>query len=231
MEKRHHHISPYVLAGSEGYILVEAGSIEHQDQLRERIEELTSGEGIDAAILSHYDLPHVANARAFRDVWDFDLYTSFSGTSANPEALGMGPSTGCMHEETREICGRRLTFPWPPLVDAAHSMWVYDHDAKTMFAADMGHYHDPSACQTVIDADRHICDVSDIRAYNEDALPFTKYLDAERMSKAFADLRERYDIEIWAPVHGNPIVGSNRIETYHERHVAAIAKSHVSVVN
>jgi flavorubredoxin len=222
MAERHHHVSPYLLQGPEGWILVEAGSIVHQDELRERIEGVTDGRGPDAAVLSHYDLPHVANARAFREVWDFELYTSFSGTSANPEALGMGPSTGCMHEETREICGRTLTFPWPPLVDAAHSMWVYDHAAKAMFAADMGHYHLPGACNRVIDSIGELPELPEIRAYDEDALPFTRYLDPGKIRDAFRRLRETYDIEVWAPVHGTPIVGADPIETYHERHVEAI---------
>lgn len=226
MEQRHHHISPYLLEGSDGTVLVEAGSLEHQEKLVERIEALLGPEGIDAAILSHYDLPHVDNARHFRSIWDFDLYTSFSGTSANPETLGMGPSTGCMHEETRTICGRTFTFPWPPLIDAAHTMWVYDHEAKAMFAGDMGHYHEPDACRQLVDDEASMVTVDEIRAYNEDALPFVKYLDPEKMREAFAEMRDQYDVELWAPVHGNPIVGADIIETYHERYVEAIAATH-----
>lgn len=222
MEQRHHHISPYLLDGPEGPVLVEAGSLEHQNALIECIEALVGPEGINAAILSHYDLPHVANARKFYEIWDYDLYTSFSGTSANPETLGMGPSTGCMHDETRKICGRTITFPWPPLVDAAHTMWIYDHEAKAMFTGDMGHYHASDACRSVIDDPADMVSVDDIRSYNEDALPFTKYLDPAKMGDALAELREQYDLEIWAPVHGNPIIGSSLIESYHERYVEAI---------
>jgi hypothetical protein len=223
MAERHHHVSPYLLDGPDSWLLVEAGSMVHQDALAERIDVVTGDDGPTAAVLSHYDLPHVANARAFRERWDFDLYTSFSGTSANPETLGMGPSIGVHHEETREICGRTLSFPWPPLVDAAHSMWVYDHAAKTMFAADMGHYHLPGECRDVQYTHDALVEVPEIRAYNEDALPFVKYLDPAKMHAAFADLREAYDIEVWAPVHGNPIVGVDLIETYHDRYVDAIA--------
>jgi len=226
MERAHHHISPYLLDGPDGWILVEAGSMVHQDRLVERIESVCGPEGVDAAILSHYDLPHVANARAFRDRWEFDLYTSFSGTSANPETLGMGPSIGCHHEETREICGRRVTFPWPPLADAAHTMWVYDHEAKAMFAGDMGHYHDPGACRSVVDDPTAMVSVDAIRRYNEDALPFTGLLDPEKMRAALAELRSAYDVEVWAPVHGNPIVGASLVERYHEQYVEAIRATH-----
>ena len=221
-EQHHHHISPYVVEGPDGYVLIETGSIEHQDEIRERVEALTGESGVDAAILSHYDLPHVANARAFREAWEFDLYTSFSGTSANPKMLGMGPSVGCMHEEPREIGGRIFDFPWPPLVDAAHSMWVYDTSSQTIFAADMGHYHVDGACADIIDTEAEMVSVEEIRAYNEDALPFTKYLDPASMRDAFAELREQYEPEVWAPTHGNPIVGSELIELYHDRYVAAI---------
>jgi len=231
MDRQHHHISPYLLEGPYGSVLIEAGSMVHQDQLIERIEAHTGSEGIDAAILSHYDLPHVSNARAFRETWDFDLYTSFSGTSANPETLGMGPSTGCMHDETRDICGRTFTFPWPPLVDAAHTMWVYDHDAKAMFTGDMGHYHESTACRTVVDGSSDPVSVDAIRAYNEDALPFVKFLDPEKMRDAFAAIRSEYDVEVWAPVHGNPIVGTGPIEEYHERYVEAIEATHNGYVS
>jgi len=228
MEQRHHHISPYVVEGSEGTVLIEAGSLEHQEELVARLEATLGSNPIDAAILSHYDLPHVANASHFRDIWEFDLYTSFSGTSANPETLGMGPSIGCMHDETRTICGRKFTFPWPPLVDAAHTMWVYDHDAKAMFAGDMGHYHEPDACRQLIDEPKKVVSVDAICAYNEDALPFVKYLDPTKMRDAFAEMRAQYDIEVWAPVHGNPIIGTDSIETYHERYVKAIAATHAA---
>jgi flavorubredoxin len=225
MAERHHHVSPYLLECPDGWVLVEAGSLVHQAELTARIDAVTDGEGPTAAVLSHYDLPHVANARAFRDTWDFELYTSFGGTSANPEALGMGPSTGLHHEETREICGRTLSFPWPPLVDAAHSMWVYDHATKTMFAADMGHYHLEGTCRDVQDTRESLVAVPEIRAYNEDALPFVKYLDPEKMRDAFATMRDAYDVDVWAPVHGNPIVGASLIETYHDRYVDAIAST------
>lgn len=225
MAERHHHISPYLVDAPEGYVLVDTGAIEHQDVLRERIGEVVGEAGVAAAVFSHYDLPHVANARAFREVWDFDLYTSFSGTSASPEALGMGPSTGVMHDETREVCGRTLSFPWPPLVDAAHSMWVYDHGSKTMFVADMGHYHWPGDCRAVCRSVEDLPSVEDIRAYNEDALPFVKYLDAEKMRGAFEELVEAYDVEVWAPVHGNPIVGASTIDAYLDRAVEAIAET------
>jgi flavorubredoxin len=228
MEQRHHHISPYVIEGPKGTVLVEAGSLEHQEELVSRLEETLGSNPVDAAILSHYDLPHVANARHFRDIWEFDLYTSFSGTSANPETLGMGSSVGCMHDETKTICGREFTFPWPPLVDAAHTMWVYDREAKAMFAGDMGHYHEPDACQQIIDEPGKMVGVDAIRAYNEDALPFVRYLDPAKMREAFAEMRTQYDIEVWAPVHGNPIVGTDLIETYHERYVEALAATHAA---
>jgi len=39
---------------------------------------------------------------------------------------------------------------------------------------------------------------------NEDALLSTECLDPEKITEAFAEVRLEYDIELWAPVHGNP---------------------------
>jgi flavorubredoxin len=220
MEKKHHHISPYLIRTPVGNILIEAGSLVHQDELKDRINRIVGDDSVSAAVVSHYDLPHAANVAEFRKEWGFELYTSFEGTSASPESLGMGTSHRCTHDADMEILDRRFNFPWPPLVDAAHSMWVYDYKSKTLFAADMGHYHRPGDCDKMWEESDDSLD--NIKEYLEDALPFVKYLDSKKMEGAFEDLLNKYDIENIAPVHGTPIIGDRDVARYLEIYVDAI---------
>jgi len=221
---QHHHISPYLIEAPEGYVLIESGSIEHQDVLLERLDSIVGDSGISAAILSHYDLPHVANARVFRDKWDFNLYTSFSGGSTTPESLGMGKSIKCTHGESMKIAGEQFNFPWPPLVDAGHSMWVYHETSKTLFVADMGHYHRPGEGSILWNEKEHR--VTSMTDYMNDALPFTKYLDTAKMQDAFNILLNEYEVEYLAPVHGNPVAGSDEVSKYMDYYIKAIGKVH-----
>lgn len=222
METKHHHISPYLIKAPGGNILIEAGSIIHQDILKNRINQIVGDDSVSAAIVSHYDLPHSANVADYRDEWDFELYTSFEGTSATPESLGMGTSHRCTHGADKTVLDRKFNFPWPPLVDAAHSMWVYDYKSKTLFAADMGHYHAPEDCSKMWEESDN--SLEDIKDYLQDALPFVKYLDTNKMEDAFDELLDEYDIENIAPVHGTPVVGNKNVEKYLEIYTKAIDK-------
>lgn len=220
MDTKHHHISPYIVRAPGGNILIEAGSLVHQNILKDRINQIVGDDSVSAAIVSHYDLPHAANVADFRNEWNFELYTSFEGTSASPESLGMGSSHRCTHDADKTILDRKFNFPWPPLVDAAHSMWVYDYKSKTLFAADMGHYHAPENCDKSWQESNDSLD--NIQEYLQDALPFVKYLDAKKMEDAFEELLEQYDIENIAPVHGTPIMGHKNVLRYLDIYTEAI---------
>lgn len=220
----HHHIAVYLIRHGEEYILVDAGAAEHRADIESRIDRITGEADPSAMILTHSDLPHVANVKAFRERWDLELHSSFAGSASSPEALGMGPANVCSLGETKRVLGRRFSFPWPPLVDAAHSMWIFDHATGTMFMADVGHYHRPGSCTAVWDGSDWDVDVELVVDYLRDALPFVHFLDPEKVAGAFERLLDEYEVRCLAPIHGNPVVGERNVEAYVSRYVEAIAQ-------
>jgi len=189
MDQQHHHISPYLLDGPTDRCLLRR--IDGSPRPTHRADRSTPGPAGSTRRSSATTTCHtVSNARAVsRDVGVRPVHV-VQRNVGEPGNARNGPSTGCMHDETREICGRTFTFRGRRS-STRPTRWVYDHDAKAMFTGDMGHYHESTDCRTVVDGAAEPVSVDAIRAYNEDALPFVKFLDPEKMRDAFAETGRR----------------------------------------
>lgn len=220
MGRKHHHISVYLLEREGNYLLIDSGPVINQTALIDEITRVTNGAGIDALVLTHQDLPHTGNVRAFRDEWEFDLYASFTGSSFSPRTLGMGDAIQCTAGEIIDFHGRdiEVTSPSPPLSDAGHEISLYDVDSESFFVADgFGHYHGQADCTTVWHSASMHVSVEDIAEYHLDSLPWIRFVDSEAVAAKIKQLTDSYTIQCLAPVHGNPIVGMESVALYLRR--------------
>lgn len=199
-EDLHLHLSQYLVETADGNVLVDAGAGHDTglvDTLRERVDDL------DAILLTHAILPHTGGLAELREAFPEATVVSTSGI---PPAVGVEDATPAIINDTEELAGDTFTFIDPLLTDVVVSTWVYHHDSGTMFTAEgVGHYHAPGECA------RRSTDYPDgiprehLRAFAADKLRFLEYVDHEKLRIAFGTLREEYDIERFAPVHGNPV--------------------------
>lgn len=200
----HLHLSQYLVETADGTVLVDAGAghgTELVDALRERVDDL------DAVLLTHAILPHTGGLAALRESFPDATVVS---TSAIPPAVGIEDAAPAVVNDTEEIAGDTFTFIDPLLTDVVVSTWVYHHGSGTMFTAEgVGHYHAPGECT------RRSVDYPDgipaahVRAFAADKLRFLEYVDPGKLAIAFDTLREEYDVERFAPVHGNPVERSD----------------------
>lgn len=214
-DARHKHISAYLISSGKRNILIDSSSHIQEEEFVSKLNNCVGKTGLDALILTHSDLPHAGNVqRLRREFGGFSLYAAFTGGTAPPEVLGMGDSTAIDMGRTMEICGRELSFPWPPLADVTNTAWIFDHGSSTLFTADgFGHFHSSGSCElTTAELEKGVRS-TDILDFHRYTLPWLPYIDPNRIRDALKSLITTYDPSCIAPVHGNPIMAAD-IPTY-----------------
>lgn len=216
-EEPHVHVSLYLLRGGDETTLIDTGSHHHLTDIDSDLAELEAtghlGEGVDNVVLTHGDLPHIDNARRFKDRWGSRIVSP----SAKPakENIGDLDIDRCIRGEEMVIGNRRCTFTEPILADRWNSVWMYDYPSATLFTADgFGCTHSPDRCTTVIDGAAAFPEVEELARYNLENLPWIQYIDVEKLSRAVDGLLDRFEIEVLASTHGNPVVGAEVVEAY-----------------
>ncbi|WP_129115344.1 MBL fold metallo-hydrolase [Halegenticoccus tardaugens] len=212
------HVSVYLIETESGNIVVDSGSVHHRESISEQLQDATDDEGLDAIILSHSDYPHSGNIGEFRERWGgVELIAS----SGSPEIQGLQDATKCTIGESMDVLGRTFSFIDPPLADRSHTTWIYDHVSGVLFTADgFGNYHRPKEEDyTSADFD-DVTPFEQIYRYHRDNLVWLRYVDPEKLHEALDAAFDQFEISYIAPIHGNPIVGSDR-DTYLDRLIRA----------
>ncbi len=199
-EGRHLHLSQYLIDTASGTVLVDAGA-GHGTDLVETVTDRV--DSLDAVVLTHAILPHTGGLGALRKAFPEATVVS---TSPIPPAVGIEDAAPAVINDTETIAGDTVTFIDPLLTDVVVSTWVFHHPSGTMFTAEgVGHYHAPGECT------RRSTDYADgiptdhVRTFAADKLRFLEYVDPQKLAIAFDTLRDEYDVERFAPIHGNPV--------------------------
>lgn len=218
-DRGHLHVACYLIEAPAGPLLIDTGSYVHRGSLLEKIEAVTGGEAPAAIVMTHFDLPHSGNLRAFQRRWpDVELIVG----SPRPAVHGYPDAESRFRKPGPfEAAGRTLEFVRPPLADVVSTSWIVDRASGTMFTADgFGNFHAPDACDVVpvTPADRPADD--DIVAYHAETLRWLEFVDRDLLVGHLGRLFETWPVERLAPTHGNPVPAGNVDE-----HVAVIASA------
>ena len=206
-EGRHEHVSVYLVRGPEGNLVIDSGSFVHREAIRGRLERAVGEQGLSAIILSHTDYPHSGNVPDFVKRWgDVDIVASCS----DADVQGLPYARRSRIDEPMEVCGRNFLFLDPPLADRSHTTWIYDMEARVVFAADgFGNYHVPGECdRTSPELDGGIR-TDDLVRFHEDTLVWLRYADPPELMRALERMVSERPIEWICPIHGNPIHASD----------------------
>lgn len=196
----HLHLSQYLVATSAGTVLVDAGA-GHETGLAATLADRL--DSLEAVLLTHAIMPHTGGIDVLRETFPDVTVVS---TSPIPPAVGIEDAAPAVINDTETVAGDTFTFIDPLLTDVVVSTWVYHHPSGTMFTAEgVGHYHAPAQCErTSTDYPAGIPEPH-VAAFAADKLRFLEYVDPAKLEIAFETLRAEYDIERFAPIHGNPI--------------------------
>lgn len=222
---RHLHVSAYLLLGDEA-TLIDSGSPLHRDTMLEAIDRVSADLPVTSLVLTHPDLPHAGNLDGLRDRWG--NIEVFAATKSPEITLGDAKNVTTVDiGSTISVGGRRVSFVGAPLRDVLSSAWIYDHSSSILFTADgFGHYHEPGDCRALSDELANGIDADDIRDFHHDLVPWLPYIDPDKLNHALDHLIDRLDIELVAPIHGNPIRSGDIV-----RYRAMLKESIVEIAN
>lgn len=218
---RHEHVSLYLIPHEGKYIIVDSGSFYHRESIERKLKAETKEAGVGAMILSHSDYPHSGNIGAFRRLWgDFEIFSS----AGEPEVQGLPYATKCDIGGSNHVFGRKFSFLDPPLADRSHTSWIYDHESRTLFAADgFAHYHEPGECTQTSREFPEGIRAKDIYDFHRDTIVWLRYADPEKFRRKIERMLSDFDVAFLAPIHGNPIAGAD-LGQYVERLTEAVRR-------
>lgn len=204
---KHEHVSLYLIPHEGKFIIVDSGSFYHRESIERKLKAETKEAGVGAMILSHSDYPHSANIGAFRRIWgDFEIVSS----AGEPDIQGLPYATKAHIGGSNLVFGRKFSFIDPPLADRSHTSWIYDHESRTLFAADgFAHYHVPGECTQISPEFDQGIRAEDIYEFHRDNIGWLRYADPQKFRRKIEHLFSDFDVAFLAPIHGNPIAGED----------------------
>ena len=209
----------YLLETDAGDILIDTGSHTHREPIRNAIEDVTGGDGVDAIIISHPDLPHSGNVHYFIEEWNNPKIVT---SVATPPVVGLPERTRATIGKRTTVLGRALTFVDPPLADIVFSTWPYDHETGVLFSIDgFGGYTTSDERISVIETEADLPSVDDIRAYHDETFRWLEYVDPAKFRGALARPFSEFDVSYVAPTHGAPIA-AEVVDEYLDRLTKAV---------
>jgi flavorubredoxin len=196
---RHLHISVFLITHADGTALVDTGSYYHSRSIRSELTRLSNG-GVDTVFLSNPDYVHSGNVSLFLEESDV---ICFVGT---PERHGYEGAITADPGDTCEIDGRQFSFIDPIVSDIASSVWIYDHDSRSLFTSDgLGQYHAPDACDCTSAELDSAGRFQNVRDFHDDTLRWLQYVEPSAIETAVTNVFDTYDVRRILPAHGHPI--------------------------
>lgn len=199
------HTSVYLVETDAGYLLIDTGSFSHQDPIKEQIDDATGGEGINGIFVFKGHTPHTANVREFKDQWP-DAELIFPG--AEPDVEGFpSPATGYSPPRGDVlILGREFALTDAPLLDIQHTVWLFDRESSIYFTADGFCSYAARGREDRISSEiGEGIQFDQIHDFYIDILPWTRYVDPQKITEALKGLLQTHEPTIIAPSHGSPI--------------------------
>lgn len=210
------HVSAYLLQTDEGAVLVDSGSHYHEDEIMDAIKTQLDGQPLSAIIVSHADLPHAGNVTQIREMWsEVDVICA----TAAPELVGVLNPVNCNPGEELNISDTTFSFIDAPLADITDTVWVYEHQTKTLFTADgFGNHHAPTEAGLTYDEVDGGVTNEQIYEYHRNMFRWLEYVDPDLLTDAVESLFEGFNVRCIAPTHGHPVIGED-VDEYISRFI------------
>lgn len=209
----HSHFGVYLVRGSRKSILIDTGHPAHWKELARHVEEFLNGEPLDYIFPTHSELPHAGlisewmtkypDCIAIGQMNDYPLYYPQLADRMRNVQAGDAISLG----------DRTFTFLPPVWKDLTHTLWGFDDRSRTLFISDAFaylHYHLDGQCD-MLTSEQPLPDLGMIRFFNERALFWTRYTDAEQGARDIDEMLRRISPELIAPAHGGVVDISGEI--------------------
>lgn len=178
----HGHFSMFVLKGSEKTLMIDTGHPVNWSTVEKDVEAFLDGRPLDYIFPTHAEYPHAGliaswmrkypDAKAVGDVRDYDLYYPELSDRFHHAKAG----------EILDLGDKKVMFVPAIWRDMPSTYWAFEMVERTLFVADAFaflHYHKQGQCDLKT-SEQPVPDVQMIQFFNERALQWTRFTEAEQ---------------------------------------------------
>jgi glyoxylase-like metal-dependent hydrolase (beta-lactamase superfamily II) len=211
----HMYNSVFLIRGSAGSMMVEAGNPLHLDVVEEQVAGLLDEpDELRHIWVTHQETPHAAGlgrllerfpaAEVRADVRDYHLVFPRLTDRFRPLAIG----------ESIDLGDRQFTALQPIIKDLISTQWGYDSLSHGLFPGDAyayAHYHEDDHCGKLAEEAPEL-PIADLAAiFAELALYWWTFTDMEPYVAAIQQQLDELEVELIMPTHGLPIADVDAI--------------------
>lgn len=204
-EQLHGSQNAYLVAGEETLVF-DTWSPQSEDTIRDEIDAVLDGRGLDYLVPSHPESNHAANTWEIMDAY--------------PEATLVAPARGAQHElygytddvlsirtgETLDLGGPVVEFHEPIFLDHAMTTYLFERRSETLFTVDWcGFQHMSGECMAFADEMTYDVTADQLDRFTGYALGWLRFADPDKVEAAIDRLMAETDPSVIAPAHGQPI--------------------------
>lgn len=200
------------LIDDERPLLIDTCGPQQQEPFLAALKAILGERPLETIWISHVELPHAGNAAAIRRLYPNAQIVTVAG-GENYELHYLEDAQTIEPGQTISLGRHTVEMVDALFVDHGLSQWLYEQQSGFFFSADWGHnLHAPAngECFQFVDEmldggytlDRFVDDVK-INAWYQ--FPWLAWTDAEEIAAAVDGLFAQYDVQIFAPSHGNVI--------------------------
>lgn len=203
----HAHFGAFLLRGSRTSVLIDTGHAMHWQTIERDVETFLKGRPLDYVFLTHGEFPHAGllpqwmhkypDAIAVGDIADYRMYFPEFSDRIRPMTAG----------DRLDLGDRSLLFVPAVWKDLPRTLWAFDTKDRTLFVSDgfaYLHFHELGQSD-MLASEMPAPDAKMIQFYNERALHWTKFTDAETTFGDLDALIGMLEPRLLAPAHGNVI--------------------------
>ncbi len=196
----------------EKSMLIDTIAPRQKETMLQAVDFALAGRPLDYIWISHIELPHAGNAVPLkRQHPEAQLVTVRGGD--HYELHSLATALQVAPGDVLNLGQHVVEMVDPLFVDHGLSQWLYERTTGFFFSADWGHnLHEPACGQCFQFLDEMVADSYTNRLFIDDVkvnawyqFPWLAWCDAEEVATAVAQLFQRYDVQIFAPSHGNII--------------------------
>lgn len=193
----------YLLQGEET-LLFDTLSPASRDHVLSELDGLLET-GLDYLVPSHPDIPHAGNTGAIRDAYPGAELLAPRYGSAH-ELYHLGDATRVGAGDVLDLGGLEVSFHEAPFPDAAIHMWLFERTSATLFTVDWcGFPHLGDECDLFVEEFERPVTIDRLVNLHEFVLFWLAYVDVDRTNATIDRIVDRFDPQVVAPGHGNPV--------------------------
>ena len=200
------------LIRDEKSLLIDTCGPKQKEAMLAAIDHVLGDRSLDYIWISHVELPHAGNAGSIKRIHPEAQIVTMAG-GENYQLHGLENAMTVAPGDVIELGQHTVEMVDALFVDHGLSQWLFERSTGFLFTADWGHnLHAPACdeCFKFVDemlADQYTIDLmtDDIKVNAWYQFPWLAWTDGDELAAAVDKLFEQYDVQIFAPSHGNII--------------------------